>query len=177
MQTIQFQTKLTALICAKFPAQLQPYRNPLDVKSPPQAQAGLAAGEELLPSPRDAAIALLLLHQDSKTKQKPKTLRSGPWLHVHVWDLSGSKAEARAGAGIHRPPATAKEPLFAPLGAPGGAGSTRLRGRGERDREREDEAGEAEGTGGSGTAAPGWAERPAAPLRTRGRAACGVGRL
>lgn len=67
------------------------------------------------------------------------------------------------GAGIHRPPATAREPLFAPLGAPGGAGSTRLRGRGERDRERENEVGKAEGTGGSGTAAPGWAERPAAP--------------
>lgn len=45
-------------------------QGPPGCEPPPQARAGLAAGGELLPSPRDAAIALLLQHQDSKTKTK-----------------------------------------------------------------------------------------------------------
>lgn len=82
------------------------------------------------------------------------------------------------GAGIRCPSApAATEPLFAPLGAPGGAGTTRLRGRGERDREGGNEIGEAEGMGGSGRAAPGVGSVPLLPPHTRGQAARAIGRL
>lgn len=71
---VQFQTKLTALICTKFPAQLHPYRDPLDVN--PRLKPGQGLQQEVSCSPLPGMLPSLCSSSTRTAKQKTKSTSS-----------------------------------------------------------------------------------------------------